>query len=280
MDGVYWLASYPKSGNTWLRFILWYCMQQDEPAEIDINAATPGFLVYGSERAAFDEHVGVKASDLTHDEVLAWRPEVLRRVLATGPSFRILKTHDARVLVGNGQELIPSDISTAAIHLVRDPRDVALSLARHLGRSIDETITLMGTPGHRMSASRSHLNKQLCQVWSSWSGHTESWLAPAPYPIKTIRYECMRADPVAVVAGVLDVLGIRCTAARLAAAVAATSLETLRAQEARVGFQERGRSGAFFGDGQVGGWRNRLTPAQQHRIEADHGPVMQALGYL
>ena len=260
--------------------MLWYCLQQRDPVDIDINAATPGILGYGSERVAFDEFIGVKASDLTHDEVLAWRPAVLRRIMATGPSFRILKTHDARVQVGNGQELIPSDISSTAIHLVRDPRDVALSLARHLGRSVDETITLMGTPGQRMSASRSHLNKQLCQVWSSWSGHTESWLAPASYPIHTIRYGCLRADPVSALAGALEVLGIRRPAARIAAAVAAASLETLRAQEARAGFQERGRSGAFFGDGQAGGWRSRLSQAQRQRIEADHGRVMRALGYL
>lgn len=263
-----------------MRFMLWHCLQPDDPGPIDINAAASGFLTYGSERAAFDHFIGVKASDLTHDEVLAWRPAVLRRILEAGPPIRILKTHDARVTVGDGQDLIPPDLTAAAVHLVRDPRDVALSLARHLGRSVDETITLMATHGRRMSASRSHLNKQLCQIWSSWSHHTESWLAPAPYPVHTIRYETLRADPAATLTLALDALGIPSTPARIAAAVAATALDTLKAQEARSGFQEGGRSGPFFGNGQAGGWRGRLSPAQQQQIEADHGPIMQALGYL
>jgi aryl sulfotransferase len=65
-SGIIWLASYPKSGNTWLRvFLTNYLRDGDQPA--DLNDLDGGPIA--SARLAFEEAVGVEASDLTQAEI-------------------------------------------------------------------------------------------------------------------------------------------------------------------------------------------------------------------
>lgn len=268
MSGVYWLASYPKSGNTWLRLLLRSYMAGG--AAIDINdPAQDGWSVNG--RAQFDELIGVAASDLTDAEILAWWPSALEKWARARTDSVYLKTHALRR---------PVEATRGAIYLVRDPRDVALSLARHTDRSIDAAIAAMGT--RDLVADRTHggLRPRLPQDWGSWSQNVESWLAPAPFPVKVVPYEAMRADPAAALSALLPVLGFAVDHTAVEAAIAATSLDALRAQEAAKGFVEAVGTQRFFGEGRVGGWREILTPAQRARIESDHGRVMARLGYL
>jgi len=268
MSGIYWLASYPKSGNTWLRLLL--RSYAAGGAAVDINGAvSEGWSLNG--RTQFDESIGLAASDLTDAEILAWWPSALQKWAQARTEPAYLKTH----MMG-----APWEFALGAVYLVRDPRDVALSLARHTNRSIDAAIEIMGTRDKLMNRSRYWLQSRLLEAWGSWSQNVESWLAPLPFPVHILSYEAMRADPAAALAGLLPVLGFPVGPAAVEAAVAATALETLQAQEAAKGFVEAVGPNRFFGEGRVQGWRDRLTPAQIARIEADHGPTMQRLGYL
>lgn len=66
MSGIVWLASYPKSGNTWLRVFLANSLRNAEtPA--DINALETGHIA--SARNLFEELAGVEASDLTSAQI-------------------------------------------------------------------------------------------------------------------------------------------------------------------------------------------------------------------
>ena len=268
MSGIYWLASYPKSGNTWLRLLL--RSYAAGGAAVDINAAAPeGWSI--NARAVFDESVGVTASDLTDAEVLAWWPSVLRQWALERRDPAYLKTH---------MMAWPFDLALGAVYLVRDPRDVAVSLARHADRSIDAAIAMMWTRDKIMDGSRDQLPSRLPQLWGSWSQNVESWLGPLPFPVHVQSYEALRADPASALTELLPVLGFRVDRPAIDAAVAATALETLQAQEALTGFVEAEGPQRFFGEGRVGGWRDHLTPAQRARIEADHAPAMARLGYL
>lgn len=270
MSGVCWLASYPKSGNTWLRLLLQSYFGGG--VVVDINAITLGAMC-NRDRAQFDEVIGVAAADLTGDEIRAWRPAMFRAWMQTLSRPAYIKTHELR-----GE--IAADQTAAAIYLVRDPRDVALSLARHMQASVDRAIAVMGTSDQRFGQSRTKLLPRLLDIWGSWSQNVESWLAPAGFPIHILRYETLRAEPSAALTGILSALGLPIDPQAVEAAIAATALETLRAQEDAHGFGEWPGEPGFFGDGRVQGWRDCLTSAQIARIEADHGPTMQRLGYL
>lgn len=277
MTGIYWLTSYPKSGNTWLRLLL--RSYAAGGAAVDINdMASEGWR--GSDRAWFDEAIGVAASDLTNAEISAWRQSALENREWTLASPAYLKTHDMRQPLPGNPVPKPDPRALGAVYLVRDPRDVALSLARHLGRSVDDAITVMGTRDQVMNQSRHRLRPRLLETWGSWSQNVESWQAPAPFPVHVVHYEMLRAEPEAAFGGILSALGLSADAETINAAVAATALEKLRMQEAEKGFNEWPGARGFFGEGRVQGWRDRLTPAQITRIETNHGPVMRALGYL
>jgi aryl sulfotransferase len=90
----------------------------------------------------------------------------------------------------------------------------------------------------------------------------------------------MLADPALALIAVARHCGLDHEPAAIAAAVAATRFDRLRAREAQTGFrggQADGRS--FFRRGVAGGWRDSLTPAQAARITATHGDMMAHLGY-
>lgn len=276
MTGIYWLASYPKSGNTWLRLLLQSYLAGGEA--VDINAIALGSR-RDHDRAQFDEDVGIASADLTEAEILEWRPTALRAWVRRQNLPLYLKTHELRSPLAGDSSLLPADVTSGAVYLVRDPRDVALSLARHMGVGVDAAIAAMGTPDQRMERSRHRLRPHLFDHWGSWSQNVEDWCAPQPFPAHIVRYEALRADPERVFAGILAALALPHAPEAARAAVAATRLETLRDQEAAKGFTEWPDGRGFFGEGRTQGWRDRLTPRQIARIEADHGPVMRRLGY-
>jgi aryl sulfotransferase len=277
MSGLYWLASYPKSGNTWLRLLLQSYLAGG--AAVDINAIAMGAGL-SDQRAQFDEAIGVAASDLTHAEILAWQGLGLRAWLQKFNQAVYVKTHGVYTPTSLCGSPSVAEVTLGAIYLLRDPRDVALSLARHIDQGVDVAITLMGTPDKTMNRSRSYLKPRLPETWGSWSQNVEGWLAPRALPVHVVRYEALRAAPQAALLGILTALQLPIDLDAIQAAIAATDLAGLRAQEAAKGFTEGFGAQAFFGEGRVQGWCDRLTPPQVARIEADHGPMMARFGYL
>lgn len=277
-SGVIWLASYPKSGNTWLRLAM-AAMRADSD-RIDINGFRERNEVIAGLRETFDMVMPFDAADLGVDEILTARPEMTRRFVPTLPACSLLKTHDAYVRTPGGEWLIPPDATAAYIHVVRDPRDVALSFAAHRGVAVDEIITFMGDPDAMLARPHGAPSAQLPQPLGCWSSHTASWLDDAtPAPL-LLRYEDMVADLPAVLRRVAAHLGWRITADAPERAAQATRFDRLQAAEAAQGFGERPQAAArFFRSGRADGWRGVLTADQVRRIEVAHGAMMARLGY-
>jgi Sulfotransferase domain. len=273
MRGFYWIASYPKSGNTWLRLSLSSLQFGGQP----IDAVT-GFAPVAASCSFFEDALHVDAADLTAEEIACLRPRQYEQeaVVCGEPMFR--KVHDARTLTPAGEPLFPPAVTLGALYIVRDPRDVAVSLAHQTGRSLDAAIAILNNPEARMGGRADTL--QLAQPLLTWSAHVESWLdGPGPKPL-LVRYEDMKADAAGQLARVAAHVGWTVTEQAVAAAVAATRFEVLRAREEAHGFGERlPGMDRFFRRGVAGGWRDSLSPAQAAQVERDHGLVMARLGY-
>src|ERR1700691_997320 len=108
MNRIVWLASYPKSGNTWLRaFLCNFERGGDIPASI--NELNNGII--SSDRSMADNALGVECSDLTPREIDLVRPAIYQRIAEQSPETLYLKTHDAYTLNANAQPLFPADVT-------------------------------------------------------------------------------------------------------------------------------------------------------------------------
>ena len=118
MGGIIWLASYPKSGNTWLRAVLSnYRDDGEEPADINELGGGP----IASARSPFDDAVGVEASDLTEAEIERYRPRIYRQMAESSQETLFLKVHDAYAYTADGLPLMPKEATAGVIYIVRDP---------------------------------------------------------------------------------------------------------------------------------------------------------------
>lgn len=277
MGGIYWLASYPKSGNTWFRTFL-RNLQEDGAEPVDINDLSTGSIA--SSRGWLDEVLGFDTADLTQDEVERLRPEVYRWSLRED-EISYHKIHDACTVTSNGEPLISREATLGALYIIRNPLDVAPSTANHWNCSIDEAIKRMGTPNMTFCQSNRSLPSQLRQRLLTWSEHVLSWVDSPQMNCLVIRYEDMQCEPLETFSQAARFLQLPSDTARIVKAIRFSDFRELARQEEEKGFRERPQhTGRFFRQGQSGGWRSKLTPEQVGRIVADHGAVMRRFGYL
>jgi hypothetical protein len=246
-----------------------------------------------SARGPFDHLTLIDSGLLTHDEIDGLRPRIYEE-LALGedddeydkapdaPEVRFVKVHDAYSLTAKGEPMLAgSRGADGAIVIVRDPRDVAPSLANHNRVDLDGAIALMNDRQAVYCAKPGRLDQQLRQQVPSWSGHIASWLDQDDIPVHLIRYEDMQADTFAAFRKALDFAGRPASNDDIRRAVGYADFMELRRQESEKGFSETPRrpGGQFFRRGEVGAWRDELSAEQVARIEAAHAPMMRRLGY-
>ena len=278
MRRLVWLASYPKSGNTWVRLFL-DAYSHPERQELDIN--TVDVSLHAGNRDLFDRVIGLEASELTPAEIERYRPDVYRQLAIEADDPLFIKVHDRWRHNADNAPIFPPEITAATIYIVRDPRAVAPSYANHYGVSIDEAIARMATTDYADVARPDRLPSQLHQPLGSWRQHVTGWLDQQELPVLLVRYEDLHVAPEATFAAILQHAGLVVDQARLTSALEQSRFDRLQAQEEAAGFKERlSQAPRFFRRGVANGWRDELTPAQIARIEADHGPVMARLGYL
>lgn len=284
MHGLVWLASYPKSGNTWVRLLLGSYLTDQES---DINKR-PGMAGVASARAPFDALTMLDSGDLTNREICQLRPQVHRAVARRSGHLQLLdrmwKTHDAWTVDRDGVPMLAdADAGSMAILVVRDPRDVVASLAHHQTCSRDDAIALMANPDAALSSNDRAQAFQLQQRLLTWSDFNASWLDQSTVKCQVVRYEELHSAAEDTLAGILSFLDVDPDSARIRRAIEHTSFARLQAQEHRSGFAEAPPNlagGGFFRRGAVGGWRDELTAQQAAHIVRDHGAMMQRLGYV
>jgi hypothetical protein len=269
------LASYPKSGNTWLRIVL-ASLLSGRPADFN---AMPSMSLIATNRAWFDKAIGLESADLTSEQEINLRPRAYEIWAAEAEQPIYCKAHDAYRMTPAGEPLFPTAVTFGAVYIVRDPRAIAVSFANHLAETIDETIVRMDDPARAASAASRRLARHLRPRLGAWRDHVEKWLS-APFPVHLVRYEDMHRDPHGTFTAVAAFLGLPCDRERIAAAVEAASFARLQAQERATGFVEKPiRAVSFFREGSADGWRRTLLPEQAARVVAANETVMRRCNY-
>lgn len=277
-ESLLWLASYPRSGNTFTRILLANYFLGDSQA-YDINKLA-GFCPPDTSTFLWESYAQACGTlPKTKEETWAARPllfDYLRK--AKDPRlFPGIKTHTGNLEVfGNkGFDIRPND---RAIYIVRHPLDVVISLADFSGIDLDLAITELCTSG---SYSEENFPGAL-EIRGSWSEHVESWYLNSPCPLLLLQYEALRAAPEISLRAILNFLGAPILEDRVAKAAEASHFDKVRAQEAANRFREasdKSISGTFFREGKSLQWLKALTTEQAYRVADACGEIMQRVGY-
>jgi hypothetical protein len=279
MKRIVWLASYPKSGNTWFRVFLANLLRDpDEP--VNINELQTGPIA--SARGPLDDSLGYDSSNLTHGEIDRLRPEFYSRQAKEGDAPLFLKVHDAYTFLPDGRPLFPPEATEAVLYFIRNPLDVCISYAHHSGRSdCCKTINAMGNPEHVIASKLNRHNDQLRQKMLSWSQHVLSWVEAPGHRVHIMRYEDMKQKTEETFTAAAHFAKLPTEPARIRKAIHFSRFEELSKQEEKAGFRERLHADRkFFRKGQIGSDRESLSAEQIQQLIRDHSQIMKRFGYL
>ena len=256
---VIWIVSYPKSGNTWVRFLT--CN-----------------LVYGLQDSA------AALNDLAPDI------HELSATPSAPTALTFVKTHFPF------SSVLPLAANTAAaIYVVRDPADVMLSNFHYYQRSsagLESSAHALGLYVDQYLAARGD-PRWIHSQMGTWDDHVRSWLdGSQPFPVLALRYEDLLADGLGGAQKLCTFLGLARTPHEIEQAVAGASFQRMQEiEEADIRTQSVGifykpylkaaiGSGRrFMRSGTAGEAARVLTPEQRQRVATVFGPLTRELGY-
>ena len=196
--GVLWLASFPRSGNTWMRFLLTNLLFE---------------TVHESKQIS--EYI-----DDIIDPFCSALPSRNRTIQVLGSkSAHVMKTHIPFTL-----SMPLKEQTIGAIYVLRNPLDIAVSLRKFRGNNTSEFLNYFLTYGIE---TNSHL-----MDYESWHGHVFSWLQAAKsarsFPVILIKYEDLVAEPFATCTRVLNWLQVDRSADHIQQAIEQSSIGNLK----------------------------------------------------
>lgn len=273
--GFVWLASYPKSGNTYLRHLIeaYRCNGALDIHYVKSSVGDAGALLVNGVSPMSVEEIGFRGEALI-------RPCALLNFYARLSDVRpLVKTHWANLTLPGLPPFIPLEFTYKAIYVVRDPRDVFVSMCNYWQYPPSRTADAMSSKEFIIGGSGLYSH---CFV-SSWSNHAASWIGEKKFPVHIVSYEDMCLDPVKELREVLEYLEVEdIDEDRIAKAAEAADIERVKKQEKeKGGFSENvGKADSFFAHGGGTRWREEIGPKWIERIERDHFDIMGKLGYL
>lgn len=281
---IVWIASYPKSGNTWLRaFLMQLLWGESQPLML---ADLGRYFASATGRQWYDAAYQADTRQLDAAALLHLRHTAIDLMARDAEGMVFVKTHSPLAAWGNTpeQHLIPPDLTRGALCIVRNPLDIVPSAARHYGVGFDEMIELMASDDFGTQGSDTHVAETI----SSWSRHVEGWTAGTDRPLQPgqqvpqiLRYEDMFSDPVNTFSLVTRYLGIKVPRARMNRAIRRAAFDQLRGDERQHGFVERSsHTDNFFHHGKPGAGAAELSEQQVARVVEAHGDMMRRCGYL
>ncbi|MCF8346877.1 MAG: sulfotransferase domain-containing protein [Bacteroidales bacterium] len=275
---IVWLASYPKSGNTWFRVFLSNLLsEKEEPVSINELYATP----IASSRSLFDNIAGVSGSDLTQDEIEELRPEVYRQIAREAEETVFHKVHDAWRLTPSGKPMFPAEVTKGVIYFIRNPLDVTVSFAFHGSKSPGRMISQINNKNNAFCQKNDRIYNQLLQPLSDWSGHVRSWVDDSGLPVMVLRYEDMLNDTFNSFKRALEFIGLEKSDQEISKAIEASTIEKLSAMEKREGFSEKPLGmKAFFREGRAESWKQHLVKEEIDTLINSQHTFIERFGYL
>tara|TARA_B100000900_G_scaffold154602_1_gene131266 strand:- start:61 stop:909 length:849 start_codon:yes stop_codon:yes gene_type:complete len=281
---IFWIASYPKSGNTWVRALISaYYYSQDGiftekaikkigqfPEKIHFN----GFD-YNPEIVTDTTRFWIKAQDRINED----------------KKIKFKKTHNCLSSI-NGYEFTNKKNTIACIYVIRDPRNLITSLKHHYELNYEEALKFMTNEKKFIFDFHKQNDYSDFQFISSWENNFLSWKNQNNFPIKIIKYEDLIRDTFHIFEDLIKfinkILKINkeVDKNKLKKSINSTSFEELKKYEKNFGFSEAVSSKdnqktiPFFYLGPDNNWRKILDEEFQKRLNITFSKSLKFFSYV
>ena len=285
---IIWIASYPKSGNTWIRSLLSsYLFSKDGKFSFK--------LLKNIEQFSSKDFLSDKLKSSHHQDTISknWIPS--QKIINRDKKIHILKTHNALCSI-NGNNFTDSFNTTAVIYIVRDPRNLITALSHHYELSLDEAFSFLTNkrkiifPVNIENYEKNIKESEDFNFLGDWSTHYQSWKNINFCPIKIIKYEDCLIDAQKVFVSTLNFLSkflkFEFDKKKINSSLTSTSFKNLSQMENKEGFYESATASKtmkkikFFNLGKKNNWKSLLDKKIVKKIESRFKNEMSELGYL
>ncbi len=272
---IIWIASYPKSGNTWVRlFLKSYFSNENEELNINEDIQIPSF----PEPKYFDS-LNIDYTKII-EIIKHWK--LIQDSINLNGQTNFLKTHNGMFKIKD-YKFTDSSNTLGAIYIVRDPRDIVVSFANHFGKPFGQTVdAILSSQNVEKMEYKNKIYTN--SIMGKWSDHYNSWKSYNLTNILIIKYEDLIENPHKSFLRILEYLknknNTEININKMNKAINETNFNNLRKKEDNYGFKEKSIHGRFFRKGIAGEWKYSLDKDLVKKIENAFGEEMRELGYL
>ena len=280
---IIWLASYPKSGNTYVRaFLSAYYFSKD--GHFDFNQ------ISNIKQFPDKEFLNQKTENVL-EASKQWMSS--QRKIIADKKIKFLKTHSC---LGNykGNTFTSNETSLGAIYIIRDPRNVFTSLKNHFSYD-DEKALQMILDKKNILMSKGY---ETFSYIGSWASNYLSWLNYKNFRRLFVRYEDLLENKyetfrdIIVFSNTLMNRSEGVNKSKLQKAIETTNFDVLKNKEVKESFNSSDigfkswrnnhseNKNLFFNLGPENKWEKKLDKKIKEDIEINFNEEMKNLKYL
>ncbi len=276
---IIWLASYPKSGNTYVRsFLSAYYFTKN--GEFDFKLLK--FIEQFPDKQFFNSFINTK-----QEASEKWLS--LQREIVKSKKIKFLKTHSAYGSYNNNP-FTSSEVTIGSIYIIRDPRNIISSLMNHFSLEKEDALEMLFDENRGIKSKDN--NFATYTFLSSWANHFKSWTNIKSFKTMLIKYEDLQNNNEKIFVDLIKFInnllnnnqGIDYQ--KFKKALETTNFNFLKKRESEKGFleaifsEERDKKIPFFNLGFKNNWKDLLDKKTTEKIESKFENEMKEIKYL
>ena len=278
---IIWIASYPKSGNTWVRSIISSILYSNDGV-FDFN------LLKKIQQFPNKKHLENFTTDFHNiNEIKKYWTES-QDWINLNKEIKFFKTHHINCKIGE-HAFTNRKNTLGTIYVVRDPRNLVNSFTNHYNIDKNTAKHFITSRQSVTGATENMRDNKVFTILGSWNDHYRSWTKTSNN-LLIIKYEDLLINPLIEIKKIIKYLNnfinFTCNEEKIKNIINSTSFEIMKKKESENGFHEAVMDNTglnkinFFNLGKENRWEKYLNEEEERYIKEKLGNEMKELGYL